>query len=88
MENFNGSNNLTIIKDYDVARSYFPTCVCPYKNGDSFMMVEVNTGIFKGSLKPISQVFRSFDEMYTFYDRSSTVYPILWNYLICTSMCG
>ena len=77
------NSNLIKIGDSQVANSHFPVCVCPYQaSNNSFMMVEVNTGYHKGSLKPISQSFSSYTELMNNFNIHSTFYPVLHNHLI------
>ena len=46
------------------------------------MMIEINTGYYKGSIKPISKIYNSYDELVKNFDPNSTNYKILKNYII------
>jgi len=76
------STSLIQIKDSEVGNSNFPECVCAYRNGSTYLMVEVNTGLSVGSMKAVSLGYRSIEEMRQSYDNSKSMYPILKNYLI------
>lgn len=73
---------LVRIKDSEVANSHFPECLCAYQNGSTFMMVEVNTGLRIGSLKPVSKVYHSIEDMRRSYDISKSIYPVIEDHLI------
>lgn len=71
-----------VVKESEVADSYFPKCVCPYKTGNTFMMIEVNTGSYPGSLKPITPSYTNLAEMLQQFEDSKTVYPVLRDTMI------
>lgn len=71
------------IKESSNEISNFPPCVCVYQNDyKKFSMIEVNTGYYKGSIKMISKIYNSYDELQKNFNTLSTVYPILHNYVI------
>ena len=76
------------IKESELGNLNFPTCICPYKNRDSYMLVEVNTGSYKGSLKLVSDFYSSLDELYKNMDSSNYCYPLLGGHLIFNDITG
>lgn len=71
------------IKDSMVGSSNFPPCICLYQNiQNGYMMVEVNTGYHKGSLKSITQSYSSYQQLIENFDQSKQHYPFLNNYII------
>jgi len=71
-----------IIKESEVDRFMFPACVCPYRNRNQYMMVEINTGTNGGISKSISSNYDSYNDLIKKFNRNDTCYPILENYLI------
>ena len=71
-----------IIKDSEIGKHILPIYVCPYKNGNKYMMVEVNTGNHKGSIIPITKTFNSLDNLLKSFNKSQTVYPVLFDHII------
>ena len=85
------TKNFIYFPDSQVGNEPFPTCVCPYKNRDSYMMVEVNTGYHKGSIKPITKAYPSYNKLMYSYQRNhknQSVYPYLQNHIIYNDITG
>lgn len=83
----NNSNISTFVffPESQVGNKPFPVCVCPYKNKDSYTMVEINTGYYKGSIKSITKAYPSYDKLMYSYKRdynNQSVYPYLNNHII------
>ena len=75
-------NNIIKIGDSKVGDLHFPACICPYQNKGSYTMVEVNTGSYKGSIKYISQEYRSYQTLVQNFDMKGSSLPFLKNYII------
>jgi hypothetical protein len=52
-----------MIKDSNVGSAHMPTCTTLYKNRDSYMLVEVNTGAHIGSIKVISEPYSKIGDL-------------------------
>ena len=71
------------IKESELSSLQFPICVCVYQyNHKSFSMVEINTGLHKGSIKVVSDIYSSYDELKKSYNIYNTHYPILFDHII------
>lgn len=60
----------------------FPECACIYYTNNLYMMVEVNTFSYIGSLKVISLSYISKEELFKNFDSNSTCYAILYDHVI------
>jgi hypothetical protein len=81
--------NIHKIKETELVSANFPECVCIYQySANNFSMVEVNTGRHKGSIKVISNRYNSYKELKTLFNKSNTIYPVLFNYIIYNDILG
>lgn len=77
------NQKIVMISDIDVPYANLPICICIYKNNDeSYMMVEVNTGSHKGSIKPISKSYRSILELTRNFNIRDAQYRFLQKFII------
>lgn len=70
------------IRDSELGNINFPVCVCPYENNGKFMMVEVNTGYRKGSIKPITKPYDNIIDLFLNFDSGKTDLKYLSDVLI------
>lgn len=81
-------HNYTIILDSQIPRLHFPACTCIYKNINTYTVVEVNTGLYIGSMKPITKIYQSIDDLLIEFANTQSSYPFLEKYIIVNDMCG
>jgi len=71
------------VKDYDVSKSKFPSCVCVYQNGiKHYCLAEINTGYYSGSIKIISEAFNDLSQTESIYASISSREPLLRGHII------
>lgn len=79
--------NISIIKETDLYKLNFPACVCVYKNNKKrYSMAEINTGLYKSSIKIISNIYNTYDELKKSYDINDTNYPVIFDYIIYSNL--
>lgn len=75
--------NIYKINETDFRHQYFPTCVCVYQyNNCKYSMAEINTDLYKQSIKIISKIYNTYDELIKSFDINNTIYPVLFNHII------
>ncbi len=57
--------------------STFPECLCVYYYNYRYMIIEVNTGVHLGSIKPISESYKSISELMNNFDSTQSIYKML-----------
>lgn len=70
------------IKDSEVPISKLPVCICPYRIRDEYMLVELNTGLYIGSIRTITSTYPKLEQAIDQYTKNDFTYPLLQNYLI------
>lgn len=70
------------ITDSEICNLILPTSLCIYQNKKTYLMVEVNTGCSKGSLKVISKSYDNITELLKDKNVITSQYPLLQNCII------
>jgi hypothetical protein len=79
--------NLYKIKETELYKNHFPVCVCIYQNiKKKYCMAEINTGLYKGTIKIISDTYNTYDELKNNYNTNNTNYPVLFNHIIYNNL--
>jgi hypothetical protein len=63
-----------------------PICISLYENNDSYIIVEVNTGTYKGSIKVISLKYSKIDDVMKDPNIFTSGYLFLRNHIIYNDM--
>ena len=86
----NNTKQIEYVKDSDVTDGVkmFPTCFCPYKNRESYSMVEINTGSRSGSILWAAGPFSSYEDTMNNFDRGNKRYQILQNCVVYNDVSG
>lgn len=75
-------NNYIYFPQSELGNIPFPECICIYKYTDNkYMMVEVNTGHSKGSIKPITCSYSNINNLLS-GKKHNSVLPLLKKYII------
>jgi len=76
------SHRYNIVGEIELSRQIYPMCSAIYWNGSGYIMVEINTGLHMGSIKPISIQYKTLQHLLDQFDQQSVIYPVLPNTII------
>jgi len=78
------TDSIIYIKDSELQNMIMPSCICIYKNGHKYSLVEVNTGSYKNSIKPLTKCYDKIDEIIGIIENNHNqlIYPLLKNHII------
>ena len=70
------------IKESDYMEMTFPECTCAYLHVGEFFLVELNSGLFRGSMTTKAGPFKSYGDVVSEASKHSPRF--LRNYIICS----
>lgn len=79
------TKNIILVTELELKTQSYPSCIAPYYYDHSYMMVEINTGSHKGSIKIISKSYNNIHDLIYNFNYNQSSYPLLQNYLILGS---